>query len=298
MNSIGIGDATVTRIEESFFTDFKAATFFADWRPEVVDEHRRWLVPGHYDERRGVLNLSVHSWLVRTGRHTVLVDTCVGNDKRSEYPAWHMKSWPYLDRLAAAGVTPEQVDFVLCTHMHIDHIGWNTRLENGRWVPTFPNARYVFSKTEFEAYSAIDRNTPGGRPSFRDSVLPVVEAGRAQMVEGSHALDDHFLIEPAPGHTPGHVTIKLSAGEDRAIFIGDIMHHALQVYYPTWNSESCADGVQARATRRRVLEHCADSGALMLPAHFGAPFACHIEARGDAFVPRFYAGQEREQPAR
>jgi glyoxylase-like metal-dependent hydrolase (beta-lactamase superfamily II) len=287
MNPINIANATVTRIEESFFTDFKAASFFPDWQPEVVDEHRHWLVPDHFDEARGALNLSVHSWLVRTARHVVLVDTCVGNDKRSDHPAWHMKSWPYLARLAAAGVSPEQVDFVMCTHMHADHIGWNTRLENGRWVPTFPNARYVFGKVEYDAYSAIDRETPGGRPSFRDSVLPVVEAGRAQMIAGAHALEDGFLIEPAPGHTAGHVTIKLEAWDERAIFTGDIMHHALQLYYPAWNSEFCADAEQARATRRKVLEHCATSGALMLPAHFGAPFACRIEARGDKFAPRF-----------
>jgi glyoxylase-like metal-dependent hydrolase (beta-lactamase superfamily II) len=287
MKPINLGAATVARIEESFFSNFKADTFFADWRPDVVEEHRRWLIPNHYIESRGTLNFSIHSWLIRTANHTVLVDTCVGNGKRSDMPGWHMKSWPYLERLAAAGVTPEQVDFVLCTHMHADHVGWNTRLENGRWVPTFPNARYVFSKTEFDAYSAISREAEDGRPSFEDSVLPVVAAGRAQMVSGAHALEDGFLIEPAPGHTPGHVTIKLDAGSDRAIFTGDILHHALQVYYPHWSSESCADPEQARVTRRRVLEYCADSGALLMPTHFGAPHVCRVERRGDSFVPRF-----------
>ncbi|HEX3065652.1 MAG TPA: MBL fold metallo-hydrolase, partial [Dongiaceae bacterium] len=185
MTAIGIGGAAVTRIEESVYSDFTAATFFPDWRPEVVAEHRRWLVPGHYDEARGNLKLNIQSWLIRTGPHVVLVDTCVGNDKRAEdHLAWHMKSWPYLERLAAAGVAPEQVDFVLCTHMHSDHVGWNTRLENGRWVPTFPKARYIFSKTEYDAYSAIDRNAAGGRPSFQESVLPIVAAGRAEMVSG------------------------------------------------------------------------------------------------------------------
>ena len=288
MSSIRIGGASVARIEESTNHDFQAATFFPDWRPEVVAEHRHWLVPRHYGEADGNLKFSIHSWLIRTGPHIVLVDTCVGNDKRSEdHLDWHMKSWPYLERLAAAGVAPEQVDFVLCTHMHSDHVGWNTRLENGRWVPTFPKARYIFSKTEYDAYSAIDRNTAGGRPSFQESVLPVVAAGRAEMVSGTHALGDHLLIEPAPGHTPGHVTIKLSHSGGRAIFTGDILHHALQVYNPEWNSEFCADQQQARATRRRVLEYCAESGALMMPIHFGAPYACHITARGDAFMPRW-----------
>jgi glyoxylase-like metal-dependent hydrolase (beta-lactamase superfamily II) len=287
MTSFKIGNAAVTRIEEHFFTDFKAATFFPEWRPAVVAEHRHWLVPEHYNEAAGTLRFSIHSWLIRTGRHVVLVDSCVGNDKQSDDPAWHNQSFPYLERLAAAGVAPEQVDFVLCTHLHSDHVGWNTRLRDGRWVPTFPKARYIFSKSEFEADGAKERTAPGGRPSFRESVLPVVEAGLAQMVEGTHALDDGLLIEPAPGHTPGHIAIKLDGGGDRAIFTGDILHHALQVHYPQWNSEFCADQAQARATRRRVLEHCATAGALMLPSHFGAPYACRIAARGDSFVPRF-----------
>jgi glyoxylase-like metal-dependent hydrolase (beta-lactamase superfamily II) len=288
MNPIKLGDATVTRIEESFLTDFKATAFFPDWRPEVVDEHRHWLVPDHLDESRGLLNLSVHSWLVRTARHVVLVDTCVGNDKpRPELASWDMQDRPYLARLAAAGVKPEQVDFVMCTHMHADHIGWNTRLDNGRWVPTFPNAQYLFSKVEYDHFHDLDRKSRSGRASFRDSVLPVVEAGRARMIAGAHAVDDEFLIEPAPGHTPGHISIKLEAGADRAIFTGDIMHHALQVYYPTWNSEYCADATGARASRRKVLEHCVERGALLMPTHFGAPFACRIEAKGDQFAPRF-----------
>ncbi len=291
MTQIGIGAAVIDRIAESVYSDFKATTFFAGWGPEVVAEHRKWMVPHHYNEATGHLNLAIHSWLIRTGTHTVLVDTCVGNDKRSEdHLAWHMKSWPYLERLAAAGVRPEQVDFVLCTHMHVDHIGWNTRLANGRWVPTFPNARYIFSKAEYDHYDAIFRKDPASRPSFEDSVLPVVAAGRAEMVSGTHMIGDHFLIEPAPGHTPGHVTIKLEDDEERAIFTGDILHHAIQVYNPQWNSEFCFDQARARATRRRVLEYCAESGALMMPAHFGPSYACHIAARGDSFAPRFFAG--------
>src|SRR5689334_12989591 len=288
MTQIGIGGAGIDRIEESIYNDFKATTFFSAWSPEVVEQHRSWMVPGHYDEQHGNLRLTVQSWLIRTSRHTVLIDTCVGNDKRSDdHLAWHMKSWPYLERLAAAGVKPEQIDFVLCTHLHVDHIGWNIRLANGRWVPTFPNARYVFSKTEFDHYDAIYRKNPADRPSFEDSVLPVVAANRADMVSGSHMIGDHFLIEPAPGHTPGHITIKLQDDDERAIFTGDILHHAIQVHHPQWNSEFCADQAQARATRRRVLEYCAESGALMLPAHFGPSYACHIAERGDSFLPRF-----------
>ncbi len=288
MTQIGIGGAVIDRIEESVCADFNATTFFPKWRPEIVEEHRSWMVPGHYDERRGALKLAVQSWVVRTGKHTVLVDTCVGNDKRSEdHLSWHMKSWPYLERLAASGVKPEQIDFVLCTHLHVDHIGWNTKLENGRWVPTFPNARYIFSKADYDHYEAMFRRNPASRPSFEDSVLPVVAAKRAEIVSGSHMIGGNFLIEPAPGHTPGHITIKLEDDDERAIFTGDILHHAIQIYHPQWNSAFCADQAQARATRRRVLEHCVESGALMLPGHFGPSYACHIAERGDSFTPRF-----------
>ncbi len=289
MAQIGIGGAVIDRIEESVYTDFKAATFFSEWSPEIVEQHRSWMVPGHYDEQRGNLKLTFKSWCIPRGGYTILVETCVGNDKRSEdHLAWHMKSWPYLERLAAAGVKPEEIDFVLCTHLHVDHIGWNTKRENGRWVPTFPKARYIFSKKEFDHYNAIYSKKPADRPSFEDSVLPVVAAGRAEMVSGNHKIGDTVLIEPAPGHTPGHITIKLEDDEERAIFTGDILHHAIQVYHPQWNSEFCADQDQARATRRRVLEYCTESGALMMPAHFGPSYACHIVERGDSFTPRFW----------
>ena len=293
MTAFRIGDAMVTRIEDSYEPNFDAKRFFPDLRPEVIDEHRAWLLPDHFDEAKYMLKLSMHSWLVRTPKRTILIDTCVGNHKpRAARPQWNMMNTPYLDRLAAAGVGPEQIDVVMCTHLHLDHVGWNTQLKDGRWVPTFPNARYVFSKTEYEHFQAVDRDPaagPANHGSFRDSVLPVVESRQAEMVSGSHALDDHFLIEPAPGHTPGHVAIKFASQGARAMFSGDILHHALQVYHPDWNSFVCWDGAQARASRKMVLEHCAGTGALLMPAHFGAPFVCHIDGKGGRFTPRFGA---------
>jgi glyoxylase-like metal-dependent hydrolase (beta-lactamase superfamily II) len=291
MTQVRIGAATVSRIEESYGPNFEAAKFFADWRPEVVDQHRDWMVPDHYDPASGFIKLSVHSWLIRIGGRTILIDACVGNHKpRPARPMWHMMETPYLERLAEAGVRPEQIDMVMCTHLHMDHVGWNTRLDNGRWVPTFPNARYVFSQADYDHYLALDRDPekgPVNHGSFRDSVLPVVEAGLAQMVAGAHAIDEHLRIEPAPGHTPGTVAIKLGSQGQQALFCGDILHHAVQVFHPEWNSFACADAINARKSRRKVLEDCAGSGALLMPAHFGAPFVCHIETRGSRFTPRF-----------
>lgn len=291
MTTVTLGRATATRIEESYVADWDAPAFFPDWRREAVEPHLGWLSPHHYEPARNALKLSIHSWLLRVGGRTILIDTCVGNDKeRPSRPGWHRMQSPYLARLAEAGVKPDEVDLVLCTHLHADHVGWNTRLENGRWVPTFPKARYLFSKADYDYYLKLDRDPekgPANRGSFRDSVLPVVEAGRAQMVAGNEAIDEHLSLEPAPGHTPGSVVVKLASGSSRALFCGDVLHHAIQVHYPDWNSFVCADAAQARQSRRKVLEDCSGSGARLMPVHFGAPFTCHIEARGGQFAPRF-----------
>jgi glyoxylase-like metal-dependent hydrolase (beta-lactamase superfamily II) len=290
MVTVNIGAATVTRIEETYEPNFDAARFFPDWRPEVVDEHRHWMVSDHYDVDTAFIKLSVHSWLIKIGGRTILIDGCVGNHKpRPARPKWHLMNTPYLERLAAAGVRPEQIDVVMCTHLHMDHVGWNTRLDNGRWVPTFPNARYVFSQADYDHYLALDRDPatgPVNQGSFRDSVLPVVEAGLAEIVSGAHTLDEHLAIDPHPGHTPGTVAINLASRGDKALFCGDILHHMIQVYHPEWNSFACGEAVGARKSRRRVLEQCAGSGTLLMPAHFGAPFVCHIDSKGSGFVPR------------
>jgi glyoxylase-like metal-dependent hydrolase (beta-lactamase superfamily II) len=290
MSTLRIGAAVAARIEETYEPNFRAERFFPDWDPAFVAGHLAWLAPDHYVPETGYLRLSVHSWLLTVGGKRILIDACVGNHKpREKRPMWDMLDTPYLARLAAAGARPEQIDMVMCTHLHVDHVGWNTRLENGRWVPTFPNARYVFSREDYAHFLAEDQDPargPAGMGAFRDSVLPVVEAGLAQMVSGAAALDESLSVEPMPGHTPGTIAIRLESKGAQALFCGDILHHALQVYRPEWNSVACLDAAQARASRRRTLQACA-GGALLMPAHFGAPFACRIEARGEAFVPRF-----------
>jgi glyoxylase-like metal-dependent hydrolase (beta-lactamase superfamily II) len=227
------------------------------------------------------------------GGKRILIDTCVGNHKsRPHRPKWHLMETPYLARLKAAGVEPDQVDMVMCTHLHVDHVGWNTRLENGKWVPTFKNAKYVFSRTDYDHYLKVDtdpKTAPANAGSFRDSVLPVVEAGLSQLVDGAAQLDENLKVEPAPGHTPGTIAIKFESRGEKALFCGDILHHALQVYHPEWNSFACGEAVGARKSRREALEHCAGSGARLMPCHFGAPFTCHIDHKGSGFVPRFDA---------
>ena len=199
MTTATVGAAKITRIEESYGHFFEAKTFFADWRDEIVAEHMGWMVPDHYDPATGFLKLSIHSWLIEIGGRKILIDTCVGNHKsRKHRPFWDNLNTPYIERLAAAGARPEDIDMVMCTHLHVDHVGWNTRLDNGRWVPTFPNAKYVFSKADYDYFLGIDRDPEKGPAiggALRDSVLPIVEAGLCQMVDGTEAIDEHLSLD-------------------------------------------------------------------------------------------------------
>jgi len=292
MTTATVGAAKLTRIEETYGFFFEAKNFFAEWRDEIVAEHMHWMVPHHYDPATGYLKLSIHSWLLEIGGRKILIDTCVGNHKsRKHRPFWDNLNVPYIARLAAAGVKPEDIDMVMCTHLHVDHVGWNTRLDNGRWVPTFPNAKYVWSKTDFDYFSGIDRDPQKGPAiggAMRDSVFPIVEAGLVTMVDDrAQAIEDGISIEPSPGHSPGHYVIKLDSRGAAAYFCGDVIHHAIQVYHPHWNSFACLNQDDARNSRRTVLESCCGAGALLAPQHFGAPHLCHIDRKGDGFIPRF-----------
>jgi glyoxylase-like metal-dependent hydrolase (beta-lactamase superfamily II) len=294
-----IGTVRVTRVEEQLgFASVPPEKFFVGFEREVLERHLAWLVPDHYSPEHNRLISSVHSWLIRTPRHTILLDCCAGNHKeRPGFARFHRLDTPYLARLRAAGVEPEEIDIVLCTHLHSDHVGWNTMLRDGRWVPTFPNARYLFSRTEND-YGDPRRNPaaaadPQRSNAYRDSVLPVIETGQAVLLDGAHAIDDTMLVEPAPGHTVGHVVLKLVDHGERALFSGDAIHHALQVYVPNWNSCFCEIPDEARATRHRLLGDCAEHGALLFPIHFGAPHVAAIAREGDAFKLRFVAGKSR-----
>jgi glyoxylase-like metal-dependent hydrolase (beta-lactamase superfamily II) len=271
--------------------DLSRPRYLPEFNDHILAEHAGWLAPSHYDAASGFIKLSVHSWLLQIGGQKILIDGCCGNNKiKPARPFWNMLNLPWLDRLAAAGARPDEIDYVMCTHLHHDHVGWNTLRRDGKWVPTFPNARYVFSKPDFEYYQRLDsdpNNEPAEFGTFRECVLPVVEAGRADLVTGPHRLNDFIEIIPAPGHSAGHVVFDLESAGQRAVFLGDVFHHLLQVYNPHWNFPKNSDVEQARVSRRRVLDYCASTGALACPGHVGAPFAGRIEAVDEGFVPRF-----------
>lgn len=289
MKNLTIGDVGISTVVESL----RVPMAFAEFLPqllearEVLEAARPWLEPRFADLGSDLATavgfLDFHTYVVRTPRHVILIDTCIGDDKeRGGHKYFHKLKTPWLANLRAAGLAPEQVDYVMCTHMHADHVGWNTRLVDGRWVPTFPNAKYLFARTEFEHRKRNYEATAGaGYGAYADSILPVVETGQAVIVDDGHELDGCLTLEPAPGHTPGNVIIQLRSRGSRAAFCGDVLHHPIQVSHPEWSAIFCEDRAQSAATRQRFVAAQADTGNIVIPAHFPAPTAGRIVSHGD-----------------
>jgi glyoxylase-like metal-dependent hydrolase (beta-lactamase superfamily II) len=290
-----VGSVTVTRVEEQLgIAQVPCERYFQGFERDVLERHIGWLAPDHYSAEHDRVVTSVHAWLVRAGGLTILIDTCGGNHKERPWtPRFHQRDLPFLQNLRAAGVAPEDVDLVLCTHLHADHAGWNTRLCDGRWVPTFPNAKYLFSRTE-DAYWDVRRNPAMADDPrhvvYDDSVLPVVQSGQAVLIDEGYDVTSRISVEAAPGHSPGHVMFRLADEGQRAVFCGDVIHHVLQVYAPHWNHMADEHPADAAVSRRRLLESCVEQGALMFPVHFGAPHVARIEEAPAGFSARLLPG--------
>ncbi|MBE0624036.1 MAG: MBL fold metallo-hydrolase [Burkholderiales bacterium] len=278
-----LGDIAIQRIVESICTGFEPLSFFPGSTSEDWSRHRSWMEPRALDPVSGNLVLTIQAFLVRTRHHVILVDTCVGDHKsRPQRPFWHMQKFnTFLPRLAAAGVNPEDVDYVMCTHLHGDHVGWNTQLRDGRWVPTFPNAKYIFAQREWDSFEELHRRNP--QPQFLDSVLPVVEARQAQLVGSEFSLDDEVWLEPTPGHTPGHVCVHLASRGAHAVITGDCIHSPVQCVELGWTMRADADPALASATRLGFLERYCDSGVIVCATHFPEPSIGRIIRRENAF---------------
>jgi glyoxylase-like metal-dependent hydrolase (beta-lactamase superfamily II) len=279
--TIAIGDAIVTRVEDSQGLGFMPGEMLANYQPGQWEAERDWLVPAFYDPQADRLRTSIHSWLVRTPHHTVLIDACIGNHKRRpSIERFNMRNEPWIERLAAAGASPDDIDFVMCTHLHADHVGWNTHLVDGRWVPTFPNAKYLFTQAEFDRWD--DRRAdyvarPLNQYVFADSILPVVESGQMVLVDDGHTVDNLLTVEAAYGHSAGHVKIRLKSRGEQGMFAGDTIHHPLQLPFPHLRSVFDEDPDKALQVRLAMLEDCVATGALLMPTHFAAPHCCHVE---------------------
>jgi glyoxylase-like metal-dependent hydrolase (beta-lactamase superfamily II) len=290
MDEISIGAVHVTSIVERDGPWRSPEAMFPSYDPEIGRRHLAELEPFLFDAASGLMVITYQTFVVRTPHHTILVDTCTGEDKGYAAP-FDFPKQRWLNEFRASGLAFEDIDYVFCTHLHIDHCGWNTRLLNGRWVPTFPNAKYVFHKREYaawEAATARGENPPGA--VWRMNCLPVVEAGQALLVDDDFALDDTITLSPTPGHSPCHCCVNIRSGGQRASVTGDLMHHVLQCREPNWSTIFCADPAMAAQSRRRFLGEVADTDVLILPVHFPSPTAGRVEGDGERFRFRFRSG--------
>ncbi len=286
-----VGHITIDRIVEPAMPDFDPFGFFPHTTPEDWEPHKPWLQPRAMDPVSGNLIFTMQAYLVRTPHHTILVDTCVGDNKERQRPSWHMNtSGAFLHNLIAAGVDPEAVDYVMCTHMHTDHVGWNTQLRDGRWVPTFPNARYIFSQKEWAYWEKMHQNEP--LVHLTDSVLPIMEAKQAVLVTNDYALDDEVWLESTPGHTSDHVSVRLASNGANAVITGDMIHSPVQCAEPLWIPRPDFDPELARQTRRAFLERYCDTEVLVCGTHFPAPSMGRIVPDGNTF--RFVYADEMD----
>ena len=283
MREIQIGDVTITSIIERDGPWRTPEVMFPGYDPEIGRAHLAALDPEVYDPASNQMIITYQTFVVRTPHHTILVDTCTGEDKG--YPApMDFPKQPWLDGFKAAGLQFADIDYVFCTHLHIDHCGWNTVLRDGRWVPTFPKAKYVFHKREYAAWEAADKrgeNPPGN--VWRYNCEPIVAAGQALLVDDDYMLDDLVSLTPTPGHSPCHCCVNIRSNGQRAVVTGDMMHHALQCREPDWSTVFCWDPALAAQSRRRFLHQVADTDTVILPVHFPSPTAGRIEADGDRF---------------
>ena len=274
-----IGDVTVTKVVELEAT---GGTRFI--LPDATREAAlpiRWLYP-HFMDDEGRLRMSIHTLIIEARDRRILVDTCLGNDKVRDIPNWSKRQGPFLQDLAAAGFPRESIDTVVCTHLHVDHVGWNTMWVDGRWVPTFPNARYLMGRIEFAHWQSQTKSVEQ-RTVFADSVKPVFDAGLVDFVEVDHRLCDEIQLIPTLGHTPGHVSVRIASRGQEALITGDFVHHPCQLARPDWSSSADEDKAHAIRTRKEMFGALAGTPVLVIGTHFCGPTAGRIVRDGDAY---------------
>lgn len=282
-----VGDIAVHQVIEDDLPVFVAESMFPDATRDAVEDEIGWMAPRLFNTEKHLLETLSQSYVFRTPDNTVLVDTCVGNHRSGRgNPYWNDGEWPYLENLASAGFAPEEIDIVILTHLHVDHVGWNTNLVDGRWEPTFPNAKYVFTQADLDGIR--DKVEKGAPPQYtdihNDSIVPILDAGLAEPLgplrSGRHEIDGVVALEPVPGHTAGQVAVRISSGGETGLITGDVLHHPIQGRHPEWSSMACEAPDVATETRRRVLGQVAAEDITLLPAHFDP---CRVRAGDGTF---------------
>ena len=277
MNTWQIGTVKITRVIEMETTG--GSRFILPDATRDACKPIGWMQP-HFMDEQGNLIMSVHALIVDTGKYRIVVDTCIGNDKERNIPTWSHLQTDFLKQLTAAGYPRESIDYVLCTHLHVDHVGWNTMLVDGEWLPTFPNARYLIGETEWRYWDANEDESQYG-PVLADSVRPVVDAGLVDLVATDHQLCTEVSLQSTPGHTPGHVSIKIESAGQSALITGDCIHHPVQMTRTDWCSSADYDQSEGRLTRESLLAELVDQDTLVIGTHFATPTAGHVKALPD-----------------
>ncbi len=277
-----IGDVRISKFAEKEFTGVVHRFLLLDATPESCKDIE-WLKPGFMTEK-GELHFSIHAFVVETPSCRIIVDTCFGNDKQRNSERSNMLSGPFLLDLEAAGFPASSFDYVMCTHLHLDHVGWNTVLVDGKWEPTFKNARYLILASEY-GYWSQERKKQQFANYMSDSVDPVFTAGLVDLIESEHKLCDEVWLEPTPGHTPGHVSVRIASKGEQALITGDFIHHPCQMARPHWCTTADFDQKAAESTRRRMLAQLATEPTLVIGTHFAGPTAGRVV--GDGEVWRF-----------
>lgn len=278
-----IGDVEVTRIAENCDA-FPAQMLLKPATPEALARHLRWLQP-HFMDAEGKLLISVHGLVIKSGDLTILVDTCIGPHAMEEHG--QLPTNVFFENLEAAGLSRFDIDVVLCTHMHFDHVGWNTMMENGAWVPTFPNARYLFSRQEWDHWHSAKEK--GYAMTLGECVQPIIDAGLADLVDMDHVLTHEVRLVPTPGHTPGHVSVAIESGGKTAFITGDLIFHPVQWAEIEWGSDADHDAAAAEAMRRKIRDCYANSGDLIIGTHFAPPTAGYVEGDEGEWTFRVFA---------
>ncbi len=261
-----VGNVTITRVVDVMM-DIDLTILIPEATPDNLDPMTSWLKP-HFLNDNGTIPLSIHTFLVESDGVKILIDTCIGNDKPRALPDWNLRQGQFLEHLGQAGADRGSVDIVLCTHLHVDHVGWNTILENDRWVPTFTNARYLIGDKEWQYWK--DEEDPFGKEAKQDSILPVIESGLVDFVSSDHRLTTEVCLIPTPGHTPGHVSVKIQSQGQQAVITGDLFHHPVQFAKPGWKDVADVQSEVAQVSRNEFMSQFSND-TLVLGTHFAAP---------------------------
>ena len=279
MQTWNIGEAKITKVVE-MEQMWPGQAVIPDANSAALLEHG-WILGPFADRENGRIRLSFHTFCIEIGDEKIVVDTCAGNDKtRPNFAGLGNLQTDFMDKMTEAGFGPDDVTAVICTHLHVDHVGWNTSLRNGVWQPTFPKARYLFGETEW-AHWRVEPQIYGD--VVGDSIQPCIDAGLAELVQSDMQLNDAIWLEPTPGHTPGHHSVCISSGGEDAIITGDVCHHPIQFEFPHWSSEPDVDKPAAISMRRRFAERYCDDHTLILGTHFGGPSCGYLRPMGNSW---------------